>query len=413
MLVLGALAGPQAAGATLEPPVTAYSAALSPATVPAGASVTTTLRITNESSPALRVLGWVRVTVPSGFTVTGLGSPATFKASGASSTKRWAATPTADGFVLKPTKVLDVLTGKESVTIAITGTAPCVAGALEFGTAASVAQLGWALGDRWPLQGPRPTLEVTGSCTKLAIVSANGGNDPVVGAPFDVVVQLQTLAGSPASAAQDIPVTLAVTSGTGALGTTAGTILAGQSQTTISTSYNTVENGVSITATGPPGTSPPVSFDVLAVQVTGPATVANPLLTCSDTTPADPVCARAFVQGTSSTFTLSEQSCVLNGSSVCRASLVGFFGEFGAGVATIRIEYDKTIAPPLTAFPLIFELVEGGGFVEAPNCVRGSVDRASVAARVSTGPTIPVVNPKPVCVSKRFKDAQGDAVIEA
>jgi hypothetical protein len=436
IVMVGTVFGPAAANATIPKVVAGYSAVLSPATATAGSTVTTSLKVTNESSPAVRVLGWTKVSVPAGFTVTAVGTPTTFKANGSASSKKWTVTQTAGGFVLKPKGLLDVLLPKESVAVSITGKAPCAAGTLQFETAASLAELAWKLGDRWPLTGTKPTLTVTGSCGKLAIISVNGGADPTVGNPFPVVVELQTPAGAPLPAASPTPVTLNVTSGNGALSTTTGTIPAGATRTTITTSYNKVENDVAITASSPGvTTSDPAFFEVLAIVVTGPATPGQPLTTCiGDTTPANPVCATVVVRtghhsarvAASSTtaitttttppmtFTLSEQSCVLDAEQVCIGSLIGLLGSFGSGaVATITLEYDASIPglPPYNALELFYELAEGEGFTEAPNCGSGSETYRAGTSRVPM--TVPVVDPKPVCVSSRFQQGDGDRVIVA
>jgi len=122
----------------------------------------------------------------------------------------------------------------------------------------------------------------TSSATKLAITAINPAS-PTVNAPFSVTVQSQDASNAPANVIANTTVTLSLNTGTGILGgTLTGTILAGTSSIVISgVTYNTVETGVSLTATRTsgdvltPGNS--ALFDVLAaadhlVLVNVPAT---------------------------------------------------------------------------------------------------------------------------------------------
>jgi len=92
---------------------------------------------------------------------------------------------------------------------------------------------------------------VSSTPTQLAITSVNGGSSPLVNTPFNVTVQAQDASNSPANVTANTDFTLSLATGTGTLGgTLTGTIPAG-SNTAIVTgvTYNTVESGVSITAT--------------------------------------------------------------------------------------------------------------------------------------------------------------------
>lgn len=87
--------------------------------------------------------------------------------------------------------------------------------------------------------------------TKLSVVSVNGGTDPYVNTGFYAVVKSLDASSNAASVTADVNYTITLATGTGALGgTLTGTILSGTNTDTIfGITYNTVETGVSITAT--------------------------------------------------------------------------------------------------------------------------------------------------------------------
>lgn len=93
----------------------------------------------------------------------------------------------------------------------------------------------------------------TGTSTpvKLAVTSVNGGADPFVNTGFYAVIRSLDASDIPANAAANVNFTLSLATGTGILsGTLTGTIPAGTSTDTVfGILYNTVESGVSITAT--------------------------------------------------------------------------------------------------------------------------------------------------------------------
>jgi hypothetical protein len=100
------------------------------------------------------------------------------------------------------------------------------------------------------------------NATQLAILSVNGGVDPIVNQGFSVVVESQDNLGNPQVVVSNTLVTLSVASGVGGIGgTITGTILANQSQVTISgVTYNTADNNVQLQANGGglnPGISAP------------------------------------------------------------------------------------------------------------------------------------------------------------
>jgi hypothetical protein len=108
--------------------------------------------------------------------------------------------------------------------------------------------------------GARPQLRVddvivtsqpaAGTPTKLAITDIKP-TSPTNTAPFSVTVTAQDATNSAKNVTSATNVTLSLATGTGTLGgTLTGTIPAGQSQITFTNvTYNTIENGVSITAT--------------------------------------------------------------------------------------------------------------------------------------------------------------------
>jgi hypothetical protein len=87
--------------------------------------------------------------------------------------------------------------------------------------------------------------------TKLAVTSINGGTDPYVNTGFYAVVKSLDASDIASNVTADLNYTITLATGAGVLGgTLTGTILAGTSVDTIfGITYNTVETGVSITAT--------------------------------------------------------------------------------------------------------------------------------------------------------------------
>ena len=85
----------------------------------------------------------------------------------------------------------------------------------------------------------------------LAVVSVNGGVNPVAGTPFNVVVLAQGSGGVPVFTGTNTTITLSRATGTGTLGgTLTGTLLLGASTSTIAgVTYNKAETGVAVTAT--------------------------------------------------------------------------------------------------------------------------------------------------------------------
>ncbi len=110
--------------------------------------------------------------------------------------------------------------------------------------------------------------------TKLAITSVNGGANPTLAAPFNVVVQAQDGTSTAQNVVASTVVVLALNTGTGVLGGSSGcTIAAGASScTVVGATYSKAESGVSLTATRTSGdtltagSSPP--FTVGAVTST-------------------------------------------------------------------------------------------------------------------------------------------------
>lgn len=86
---------------------------------------------------------------------------------------------------------------------------------------------------------------------QLAITEVNGGTNPTAGAAFGAVVQAQNGSAVATPVLADTAVTLSLKTGTGTLaGTLSGTILAGQSQVTVSgATYTKAESGVVLQAT--------------------------------------------------------------------------------------------------------------------------------------------------------------------
>ncbi len=107
----------------------------------------------------------------------------------------------------------------------------------------------------WLVDDFKITGSIAGIPSKLVVVSTNGGNNPSVGVPFDVVVQSQDSSGALQPVSSNTDIALSLASGSGSLeGTLEGTILTGQNSATISgVTYKTAESGVSITASATAG----------------------------------------------------------------------------------------------------------------------------------------------------------------
>jgi hypothetical protein len=107
------------------------------------------------------------------------------------------------------------------------------------------------------------------AAAKLAIISVNGGVNPIVGTPFDVIVQSQDTAGNPQAVGVNTNFDLSVFSGIGTLtGASSGMIAIGTSTDTVTgVIYDTPDQGVQLEATvtaGDPLTSgQSATFDVL------------------------------------------------------------------------------------------------------------------------------------------------------
>ena len=103
-------------------------------------------------------------------------------------------------------------------------------------------------------------------------------NHPVVGQAFDTSVSFLDSVGNPTSFAADTPITLSLTTGTGALGgTVTGTALAGSTTATIvGSTYSVLENAVTFTVSAPSAPPAPtpgsVTIDVAGQAVTAQAT---------------------------------------------------------------------------------------------------------------------------------------------
>lgn len=84
--------------------------------------------------------------------------------------------------------------------------------------------------------GAVPLAASASAAVSVAVVSVNGGSDPGVSSPFNVVVQSRDAANLPRPVIQDTTLVASVNSGTGALGggTSSCTLLAGTSQCTFS-----------------------------------------------------------------------------------------------------------------------------------------------------------------------------------
>jgi hypothetical protein len=95
------------------------------------------------------------------------------------------------------------------------------------------------------------------TATRLAITSVNGGNTPVIGTPFSVVVQAQDSAGSPQAVNTNTTVTLSVSIGNGSIGgTLTGIIPAGSNSVTITgVTYSPEDYAVQLQASATAGMS--------------------------------------------------------------------------------------------------------------------------------------------------------------
>ena len=126
-----------------------------------------------------------------------------------------------------------------------------------------------------------------GAAARLAITSISPPS-PTAGTAFNVVVQSQDVAGTPANVTSRTAVSLSLNAGTGTLGgTLSGSIAKGANSVTISgVTYSKAETGVRLTATRTSGTSPLASgssaaFTVVAgtftkLQVLVPGEIAAP-----------------------------------------------------------------------------------------------------------------------------------------
>lgn len=97
---------------------------------------------------------------------------------------------------------------------------------------------------------------ITGTtATKLAVISVNGGVTPNINQPFSLTVQAQDVNGVSAGVTANTTITLTKATGTGVLsGTLIGVLQTGEHTFTFNNlSYNTAENGVSITASATSG----------------------------------------------------------------------------------------------------------------------------------------------------------------
>jgi len=126
------------------------------------------------------------------------------------------------------------------------------------------------VGSTWAEVTPAGTVAAP---TKLVVTSINGGTDPYVNTGFYAVVQSQDASSVAANVTANVNYTITLSTGTGTLGgTLTGTIPTGANTDTIfGITYNTVETGVSITATDnaaglTAGTS--ALFNVLALPPT-------------------------------------------------------------------------------------------------------------------------------------------------
>jgi hypothetical protein len=107
-----------------------------------------------------------------------------------------------------------------------------------------------------------------GAAAKLAITSISP-QSPTAGAAFNVVVQSQDVAGTPANVTSRTAVSLSLNAGSGTLGgTLTGSIAKGASSVTISgVRYSKAETGVRLTATRTSGMSPLASGSSAAFTV--------------------------------------------------------------------------------------------------------------------------------------------------
>ncbi len=161
----------------------------------------------------------------------------------------------------------DVTLSRTAGTGGLSGTLSCTipAGSSSCSLASvvySVAELGVVLtatrtaGDAIP-PGPSAPTTIWPVAPKLAVTSINGGQNAVIGIPFDVVVQAQGADGTPTTVPNPTNVALTIAAGSGTLGggTPSCTIAAGTSSCTVTgITYSKAESAVKVTATQTSGT---------------------------------------------------------------------------------------------------------------------------------------------------------------
>src|SRR5262249_2809407 len=136
-------------------PVRNYSATVSPTTDTAGHVLSSyTLTVKNETSSD-QDLGSVNVTVPTGYTTVVLGSVT------ASSGKTWTAALSLSVIQLRSNSNPNRLAPGESVSVALTVTAPCTAGSYTWTTAARQST-DFSGSTNFTLVGSDPTVTITG-----------------------------------------------------------------------------------------------------------------------------------------------------------------------------------------------------------------------------------------------------------
>ena len=115
---------------------------------------------------------------------------------------------------------------------------------------------------------------LTVASPKLTITFVNGGVNPTAGTAFSIVVQAQSVSGTPVNLLTDTTVTISRASGTGTLGgTLTGTIFAGSSSVTISgVTYTKAESGVVLTATRTSGDTLVAGTSAAFTVIAGAAT---------------------------------------------------------------------------------------------------------------------------------------------
>ncbi|MFL6248501.1 MAG: beta strand repeat-containing protein [Thermoanaerobaculia bacterium] len=113
----------------------------------------------------------------------------------------------------------------------------------------------------------------TGFASQLAITSVNGGVDPTVNVPFNVIVEAQYDDGSAANVSANTTANIGLAAGTGTLSGGTATIPGGSSSATVSgLTYNTIESNVQLTASASTGdvlqSGNSALFDVVAASST-------------------------------------------------------------------------------------------------------------------------------------------------